>query len=520
MPQNSLRVAPLFLTLLLLIPVSLHAQVRSDYFDEPGEIILPPDYDEELVYPLLVMLPYTGGTAVEQARAFGIEPGEQEDVVLLLPKGRFHSRDYLPDFLSFVSWFEDRLYEDISAAVDRYSISDEAIYLAGYSLGGDLSWALSVRNPSDFAGAIVAGSRSSHPVNESGLDTLSDEDFRAAFLIGNNDSPNRYQGLNYARSRFEAVDIPVMYREYDGGHELPPQELSIEALEFISESDERVIRASGSSWPNSPRKTSDAGDRGDGLLSGLFGSGVTTNRLRLETDLPVAVSSRYQSGVGYSGIDSAGLVFETLFDSGWVSGDLEIVSGVTTTASNSRRASSGVSAAFGDRIALGAGISWDWTRWVSESAMLHDLGNTASGEIYRRPRISAIAVLRGDRSYTPRATGRISYEIPSFVDPFVLTHVANMDFEFEAWAAERLLVDGGVATGTRQRRPVDERSAQADYLDSFASWNLGVGFAVNEEVTISLSGRGAWLEDIAGHGDGTLTGYNQELRLVLRYSLL
>ena len=250
---------------LLLAPHVLHGQNRSGYFDKPGQIVLPENYDEAREYPLLILLPYTGGTAEEKARAFGFEPGDQEDAVLLLPKGRFNASDYLPDFLSFVDWFEERLYSDISEAVETYSIDPGRIYVGGYSLGGDVSWALSVRNPEDFAGAIIAGSRSSHPVRNDSVETLAASGFRAAFLIGDSDTPNRYNGLNYAHGLLEQGGVETFYREYQGGHELPPQDLSIEALEFISDHEAGRISATGSGWPSSPgTATSDP-------RNGLFG---------------------------------------------------------------------------------------------------------------------------------------------------------------------------------------------------------------------------------------------------------
>ncbi|NBF39418.1 MAG: hypothetical protein GVY14_03285, partial [Spirochaetes bacterium] len=94
-----------------------------------------------------------------------------------------------------------RIFE-LDSVLENYSADPDRIYLGGYSLGGDLSWALSVRNPELFAGAVIAGSRTSYPVDTATLETLRSRGFRGSFLIGNRDSPARYDGINRSRNAF------------------------------------------------------------------------------------------------------------------------------------------------------------------------------------------------------------------------------------------------------------------------------------------------------------------------------
>ncbi len=499
---------------LALASVSVQAQQRSAYFDEPGELILPADYTSDQRYPLLILLPYTGGTATEQARAFGVEPGEQEGFAVLLPKGRFVRSDYLPDFLSFVGWFEERLYRDVSRAVEEHSIDPGQVYVGGYSLGGDLSWALSVRNPDDFAGAVVAGSRSSHPVENANLKRLSERRFRAALLIGDRDTVDRRRGLDAARRTLEDADVEIMYAEYDGAHELPPQSLTVEALEFISGNGDQRIAAAGTSWPSTPQA------RRRDLLSGFRGAGGTTGRLTLEADLPVSISRYYTTGVGFTGAGSAGLRYETLLDRAWISADFELYSGITTADRYSRRASSGVYAAFGEQWLFGGGISWDWARWLSEDGRLDTASDLGSGSIYRRARLSAVAVYRGARRYTPMATMVATYETPSFLSPPVVPHLANLALDGTVWVTDRLSLSAGTSYGTRQRLPVTERGEQSDVLDAVFAWSLGAGFSLRDDTHVSMSHRGEWRADSADAESGPRSGYEGEWRLSLRFSVL
>lgn len=508
------RVLLLGAILLTLVSISLAAQQRSAYFDMPADLVLPADYDSDESYPLVIFLPYTGGTSIEQARAFGVEPGEQEGFAVLLPEGRFEASDYLPDFLSFVSWVEERLYSDVAKAVDDHSIDPNQIYVGGYSLGGDLSWALSVRNPDDFAGALVAGSRSSHPVDRSAVSRLAEHGFRAAFLIGDRDIPDRRRGLDAARRTLEAGNVTVMYAEYDGAHELPPQELAAEALEFISAGAERRIAAAGTSWPLSP------GAQRSDLLSAIRGGEYPTGRLTIEADLPISVSRYYSTGVGFTGAGSAALRYETLLNRAWISADFELYSGVTSEATYSRRASSGVSVALGERWLFGGGISWDWTRWLSEHGGFDTASDLGPGTVYRRARISAIAIHRGARRYTPQATVIATYETPSFLSPPVTPHLANFALEGKVWITDWLSLDGGGLYGTRQRKPATERRDQVGVLDTVFAWTIGGGVSFRHDTHISISHRGEWRADTAGAANGPRSGYEGEWRASLRLSIL
>lgn len=509
------------LTLLVAIPQAARAQSRSPYFDQAGEVLLPVDYREDRYFPLIVFLPYTGGTAREQARAFGVEPGEQEGFVLLLPEGSYASSDYLPDFTAFVGWFERRLYADLETATEEYAIDNERIYLAGYSLGGDLAWALSVRNPDDFAGAIVAGSRSSHPVTDDAIGTLSRRDFRAAFLIGKRESRNRYNGINYARNRLERGDVPVFYSEYDGGHQNPPQDLTIEAISYISGGSEPGLQASGSTWPRAPGSgiASYSARGGSGFFSALRSGGRPSDRLRLLVDIPVSFSGYYSSGIGYSGAGAGVMEFESLFDRMYLGADLEIVSSTTTADTYSRRLSSGVSVAFGDDLLLGGGISWDWSRWVSEHGFSDTGSSLGSGTVYRRPRISALALWRDGRRYTPRARVRLSYEIPSTIDPAMAPHLLNGELSGDVLLTDWLRAGFGIGYGTRQRLQVENRNDLESALDRAFHWNLSLGASVSDEVALSLSHRGEHLRALGDNASGPRSGYNPEWRVSLRYSL-
>lgn len=502
---------------LFLTAPAVYAQTRSSHFDDPGRIVLPDNYDDDRNYPLLILLPYTGGTAEEKARAFGFEPGKQEDAVLLLPEGRFYGSDYLPDFLSFVDWFEQRLYSDISAAVDAYSIDPGRIYLAGYSLGGDMSWALTVRNPEDFAGAIIAGSRSSHPVHDDTVEVLADSDFRAAFLIGDSDTPNRYKGLNHAHALLERGDVKTIYREYPGGHELPPQDLSVEALEFISDHESGRISAAGSDWPGSTHAASVG--QGNGFFGMFRESREPSGRIRVKVDIPVAVSRDYDTGVGFARDGRHALVAETLYQRWWFYGDVALRADHTSVDTYNSRVSSTLGIAYGDSVRVGAVAGWDYVRWLSNSGGTDSNADLDSGTVFRRQYAGLTLQVTGGRRYIPRAGMVLRYTIPTYLSPASPAHLINADLSAFAWPTEWLYLTGSLGSGTRQYTPADGREHQHDRSERALLWEAGVGLSISEDALLSVSYRGNYLSPHSDEVTASRDGYNEQWRLGLRYAL-
>jgi predicted esterase len=195
---------------------SAHAQQRPTFLDEPGKVVLPHGYTSEERYALYVFLPYTGGTSSEfYAKMASHIVGDE--AIVLLPNGRPRSGDYLPDFMSFVRWYEERLLTDIASAANRYSIDRGRIVLVGHSLGGDLGWALSLRNPELFAGAVMAGTRASYPASGGVVRVLSERGFRGAFIVGENENYARATGIERAEATLREAGIETRFRTIPGG---------------------------------------------------------------------------------------------------------------------------------------------------------------------------------------------------------------------------------------------------------------------------------------------------------------
>jgi len=198
------------------------AQTRPAFFDQPSElreIGEAADPDERM--PVVVFLAPTGGTSAwmfERLR----EAVPFAHYLAVLPPGQPERSDYLPHFSDFVSWMEQRVTTDLDTARSRYAIDDERIFLAGFSLGGDTSWALLARDPEIFRGAVVMGSRSSARLHRGKLATMRARHVRVAFAIGAQDRDVRVSGIRRTHQTMVDGGIPTRLATYPGEHVPPP----------------------------------------------------------------------------------------------------------------------------------------------------------------------------------------------------------------------------------------------------------------------------------------------------------
>lgn len=459
------------------------AQTRSSALDTPSRIVLPEDYSADSVFPVVVFLPYTNGDSEEQARAFGFRPGEHTGSVIVLPPGRFSTDDYLPDFLRFVDWYEERLLADLEELEQSHSIDTARIVLAGYSLGGDLAWALSVRNPRLFAGAVVGGSRSSYPAGGGVLQQLAGNAFRGAFLIGERDSPQRFDGLNLARARLEDAGAEVLYREYPGGHVNPPVELAQEALIFSLGGDRTAISSTVRARTGTPR-----GRGPEGQAFGPSGEALT-DRVVLHADLPLDVTGRSSTGVALASENRVRISGETMLTRLWLSGQLgyrawrPLRSGADDEGSTVHAVYSQASIAYGSDILWGAGLEWNWEQWVSGAS------STASGssDLAHRPVLWLHVVDRGGRPYLPRFSASVGYRLPQTFTDVPAEHYLG----FRGSALYRpfpfLRIGAGAGVDSRQARPVNPETGlrpsleNAVYASLTADASLGPNFRMGVE---------------------------------------
>jgi pimeloyl-ACP methyl ester carboxylesterase len=227
------------------------------YISGTCTIILPPDYDSNKQYPAVIFLPYTGGTSADiyekylyESRdyAYGNDDLEvffnalfpdvyqraKNSFITILPGGYGSQKDHSwQGFNACIYRYENRILEDLKTLVPRYNIDSERILLAGHSLGGDLSWAISHRYPQVFSGALVMGSRCSY-FESNKMPLLAQEGVKYYLIMGEHESRERMVSFNGSRQMLEQNRIEHFYVSNPGtGHDPGTFEQFRAALNYL-----------------------------------------------------------------------------------------------------------------------------------------------------------------------------------------------------------------------------------------------------------------------------------------------
>ena len=165
-------------------------------------VILPGSYNPENTYPALVLLPWTGGRSVaifDGYLAAQYEARTSNPFIVILPSISSSSAAYASSgaWNATIRRYENLVKRELSNLTQKYSIDESRVALGGPSLGGDLSWALSLRNPDLFRGAIVIGSQSTYR-DAASMSQLAANDSRFFMIIGQQDIGRRVSGMRNA----------------------------------------------------------------------------------------------------------------------------------------------------------------------------------------------------------------------------------------------------------------------------------------------------------------------------------
>jgi pimeloyl-ACP methyl ester carboxylesterase len=426
------------------------------YLERRADVVLPVGYNRTSEYPVFVVLPPTGLEAAQVAQYLGLDPQRQEDFILILPAGRPARSEYLPDFPTFVEWYEERVLAELGSVLENYSADPERVYLGGYSLGGDLSWALSVRNPELFAGAVIAGSRTSYPVEAATLETLREHDFRASFLIGDRESPARYDGINRSRTAFANTGIEHRYREYRGAHVIPPPAVFQDEIVYVTQ----VTSLPDPATPAVPTRT---------VRTALFGH-TSRDRFALRFALPVELSAE-----GFSGPSEAEIAVraEWPWERLYLRTAARYTSSRRTTGDSENALDQYVLVAGGgSRHMLGAGFGWDWYRGFREGDSYHRYDLIAVHGM-RNPWI--IPAGRADPLRMDMLT-LLRYRIPRGIGAGpAVAQLLNLQVEYLLRITDRVVLDAGAGSYTVQNRPVKALAELSGALDHRLEWSIGAG---------------------------------------------
>lgn len=225
-------------------------------------VVFPEGYQKDKSYPALYLLPYTGGTAENLLAMWAgwqkEPPTDKVDRLLktLYPvAGERQKKEFfvfIPPEVGVVdgdgSWdgfqitidrWEKKIKKNLSEVIPDHGVDGKKVVVAGFSLGGDLSWALSLRNPDLFAGAIVMGSHLSYGWNlnwktDPNINRLEKNGFRFVLTMGENEDDFRVEGFDEGKAALDKTKIRYLYRVVPGkAHAAASTDILKDALDYI-----------------------------------------------------------------------------------------------------------------------------------------------------------------------------------------------------------------------------------------------------------------------------------------------
>jgi predicted esterase len=227
-----------------------------------GLVVLPPDYDPHRAYPAVELLPPTGNTAeavlqlylseIGLGRLYRAAPerqlaalwprlsrsrsGARREFILILARGRGRASDYRSAraWASTIARYERQVLADFQALAARRRIDTSRLVVAGFSLGGDLAWALALRNPRRLHGAVVMASRASYRPSPAEVRALRERGTRFFLTMGSRDNGTRRRLSRAAASDLQRWGLHYQYHVIPGaGHGPAPLATFGEALDFV-----------------------------------------------------------------------------------------------------------------------------------------------------------------------------------------------------------------------------------------------------------------------------------------------
>lgn len=205
-----------------------------------GEVKLPASYDENQDYPVLILLPYTGVTTdyTNPERAFAKQYQTRTNnpfITISLdsenkPSGSINTEQLCNEIRKY-----EKIATDLDGLMSKYNIKidTDRVALGGSSLGGDLTWAIILRNPNLFKRAITINSRNTYRLNscgdesinlESSMGQLAEENARFSMLMSEAFSSNRLSEM------LRAVEILNQYGVANQFEEIPTEEVDRSAI--------------------------------------------------------------------------------------------------------------------------------------------------------------------------------------------------------------------------------------------------------------------------------------------------
>jgi predicted esterase len=213
------------------------------HFEESNgtTVVLPPSYDKSKKYPAIVILPYTDSNACRFFNWVFRDRYAQNSTpyIAILPAGVASRADYATGklFDETVGRFETTINDDIKTLTPKYNLDRKRISLAGFSFGADLGWALTVRNPGVYNGALIIDSFCNYR-NTANMNALAQGKTRFFLIVGEKDDAELNHPMKDVENLLDEYRIANVYETFaEASHSEIINEIPIamyqQALDYI-----------------------------------------------------------------------------------------------------------------------------------------------------------------------------------------------------------------------------------------------------------------------------------------------
>jgi pimeloyl-ACP methyl ester carboxylesterase len=204
-------------------------------------VILPAAYDKTQTYPALILMPPTNRTASEfynwaMSEAYRKRTGKP--FIVILPPERGSRGDYSSGgaFESAIAYYEKSVRDNLKALIPKYNIDPASVAIGGFSLGADLSWAISLRNPDLFKSAILIDSLCTYRFPKN-VPQLASKKFRYFLIAGRKEGGEAIHPLGNVKEILDQNQIANIYKSFPtashaGIIEVIPDAMWMESFDF------------------------------------------------------------------------------------------------------------------------------------------------------------------------------------------------------------------------------------------------------------------------------------------------
>lgn len=191
----------------------------------PHTLFAPLHYEPNYEYPLVIWLHGENGDERQLQRVMPLISMRNYAAVGVRGPSPSDERGYCwPQTEEAILSAEQRIFEAIQFAREKFNISPRRIFVAGYEGGGTMALRMALRNPQQFAAALSIGG--SFPDGHNPLSNLTRLRKFPLFIAHSRDSQNYpIERLCDELTLFHSAGLSVSLRQYPCGDELTTQML-------------------------------------------------------------------------------------------------------------------------------------------------------------------------------------------------------------------------------------------------------------------------------------------------------